>query len=228
MLDRVRYELGAPGVGPEELALLTAQLTDALSDVLLIAESRGGRLAHVQEVPPDGRGWGECGPVRAECSQLIEIVHGALNDCGTTPQVMGVLVLPGGDLASAGAARRYVRGVARSWELLPEAVDTLEAITGELVANALEHGHSQSVTVALSLAAGTVTVSLTDEGTGHVFVLGMAGPEQESGRGLLIVDALATRWGQRQTGGRFTVWAEADVRHDPAHEEFTRDFREEP
>ncbi|WP_344391628.1 hypothetical protein [Streptomyces vastus] len=55
----------------------------------------------------------------------------------------------------------------------------------------------------------------------------MAGPEQESGRGLLIVDALATRWGQRQTGGRFTVWAEVDVRHDSAHEEFTRDFREE-
>lgn len=143
-------------------------------------------------------------------------------------QGLGLLVLPGGDLASAGAARRYIRDVARSWELLPEAVDTLEAITGEFVANALEHGHSQSVTVALSLAAGTVTVSLTDEGTGHVFVLGVAGPEQESGRGLLIVDALATRWGQLQTGGRFTVWAEVDVRHDPAHKDVTRDFREEP
>ncbi|MGP4053108.1 ATP-binding protein [Streptomyces sp. 2A115] len=126
-----------------------------------------------------------------------------------------MFVLPGGDLASAGAARRYVRGAARSWGLHPDAVDTLEAITGELAANALEHSHSQSITVALSLAAGTVTVSLTDEGTGQVSVPETVEPERESGRGLLIANALATRWGQRQTGGRFTVWAEVVLEAAP-------------
>ncbi len=33
-------------------------------------------------------------------------------------------------------------------------------------------------------------------------------PERERGRGLLITDALAARWGTRQSGDGLTVWAE--------------------
>ncbi|GGT92842.1 ATP-binding protein [Streptomyces coeruleorubidus] len=37
-------------------------------------------------------------------------------------------------------------------------------------------------------------------------------PEQGRGRGLLITDALAARWGIQRSGGGLTVWAEVLIR----------------
>ncbi|WP_373431221.1 ATP-binding protein [Streptomyces turgidiscabies] len=101
------------------------------------------------------------------------------------------------------AARHQVRSAAAAWGLPPETLDDLESIIGELVANALEHSDSRTITVACALTADTLTVSVTDEGNGcvpavHVPV-GQQGPQQESGRGLLIADALAARWGMRRS-----------------------------
>jgi anti-sigma regulatory factor (Ser/Thr protein kinase) len=95
-------------------------------------------------------------------------------------------------------------------------MDTLETIAGELTVNALEHSRSQSVTVALSLAAQTATVSVTDDGRGGIIVPETAGPGQERGRGLLIVNTLATRWGRRRTGAGLTVWAKVAVDTTPS------------
>ncbi|WP_200309630.1 ATP-binding protein, partial [Streptomyces adelaidensis] len=75
------------------------------------------------------------------------------------------------DLASAGAARRYVRDTAQGWGLAADVVDDLESIVGELAANALEHsvsapehGGSDLITVTLALTTATVTVGVTDAG----------------------------------------------------------------
>ena len=90
-------------------------------------------------------------------------------------------------------------------------MDDLETITGELVANALEHSDSHTITVTLTLASETATVSVTDEGGGYGPVVPASarpGPEEERGRGLLITDALAARWGRRRTNKGLTVWAE--------------------
>ncbi|MFC9464955.1 ATP-binding protein [Streptomyces coelicoflavus] len=40
---------------------------------------------------------------------------------------------------------------------------------------------------------------------------GGSGAERERGRGLLITDALASRWGTRRVRGGLTVWAEVAV-----------------
>ncbi|MGW0560139.1 ATP-binding protein [Streptomyces sp. NPDC003016] len=140
---------------------------------------------------------------------LIGVAHDALAHCPGASQALGLLSLPGGDLAPAGVARRYVRMAALSWRLPPDTADALETITGELAANALEHTDSRSLTIALSRTAHEATVSVTDEGQGggRVPVPDTPEPEQEHGRGLLITDALATRWGQRRTCGGLTVWA---------------------
>ncbi|MFD4860050.1 hypothetical protein [Streptomyces atratus] len=45
LLDHVRVVLSSAAPEASELRLLTAQLADALHDALLIAESRGDRLA---------------------------------------------------------------------------------------------------------------------------------------------------------------------------------------
>ncbi|XUL90379.1 ATP-binding protein [Streptomyces galilaeus] len=207
LLDRARDTLTEPwSVTATELGFLAGQLTDALRDTLLVAESRGARLAPAEaeneRLPPNG--------VRPT-PRLIKVVHNALAHCSTTPHALGLLSLPGGDLASAGAARRYVQLAARSWGLPSDTVDTLETITGELAANALEHSRSDSIAVALSSTSGRATVSVTDEGQGsRASVPDAQGPDREHGRGLLITDTLATRWGQHQTGRGLTVWAEIE------------------
>ncbi|MFI6726207.1 ATP-binding protein [Streptomyces sp. R-74717] len=93
----------------------------------------------------------------------------------------------------------------------PDAVDALELITGELAANALEHSASRSITVVLSRTARTVVVGVIDEGRGSATAAGTPPPDQEDGRGLLIVGALASRWGQRRACGGLMVWAEVDT-----------------
>lgn len=96
------------------------------------------------------------------------------------------------------------------------ATDDLVAVTGELVANALEHTDSPTVAIDCALAADTVTVGVTDDGRsgGTPEISESAsgpGTECERGRGLLITAALATRWGTRWTAGVLTVWAEVAV-----------------
>ncbi|MCX4787232.1 ATP-binding protein [Streptomyces sp. NBC_01221] len=124
---------------------------------------------------------------------LIEIVHSTLAHCVTAPQALGLVSLPGTTLASASAARCCVRTTARSWVLPPDTVDSLELITGELAANALEHSASRSITVVLSRTGRTAIVGVINEGRGRATVAGAPSPDQEDGRGLLIVDALASR-----------------------------------
>lgn len=130
---------------------------------------------------------------------------------GSQHHAYALLTFPGRDLASAPAARRYVRDTAHSWGLSRRTVDDLETIAGELVANALEHSDSGTITVTFAHSAGAVTIGVIDEGRGHVQV---ATPrtssdlEGEHGRGLLITDALADRWGTRRTGSGLMVWAE--------------------
>ncbi|MFD5236003.1 ATP-binding protein [Streptomyces tendae] len=189
LLGRARETLEEQRTTTRELRILTGQLTNALADALLIAESRGERLG------------------------------GRRGTDGTSPalRAYGMLTLPGRDLASARTARHYVRDTCRSWSLPGGTTDDLVTVTGELVANALEHTDSRTVGITCALAADTVTVGVTDDGrTGNTPEIcasaGGSRAERERGRGLLITDALASRWGTRRVGGGgLTVWAEVAV-----------------
>ncbi|MEV1051076.1 ATP-binding protein [Streptomyces sp. NPDC049887] len=92
--------------------------------------------------------------------------------------------------------------------------DTLTLITAELAANAVRHGHvaGRDFHVRLTRTTGTVRVEVTDTRTERVPVLSDAEPpgDAESGRGLLIVAGLATRWAVAPRDGApgKTVWAE--------------------
>ncbi|MFE5598632.1 ATP-binding protein [Streptomyces coelicoflavus] len=190
LLGRARETLEGQRSEGGEPRLLSGQLADALSDALFIAESRGLRLR-------------EAGP----CP-----VH------GTSPalRAYGMLTLPGRELSSARAARHYVRDTCWSWSLPAGTTDDLVAIAGELVANALEHTDSPIVAITCALTTGTAAVGVTDDGRsgGTPVAFPSAGgseAECEGGRGLLITDALATRWGTRRSGGGLTVWAEVAI-----------------
>ena len=97
-----------------------------------------------------------------------------------------------------------------------EPSDNAAAIVAELAANAVLHGRvpGRDFELVLSLPEfGTVLIEVTDTRSEAVppgFAPQVPGPDEESGRGLLLVAALASAWGVRErtpaAPGK-TVWA---------------------
>ncbi|SMF56651.1 ATP-binding protein [Streptomyces sp. Amel2xC10] len=117
------------------------------------------------------------------------------------------------------ARRLAVRHMAE-WGYPPvsDASCAVALVVGELAANAVQHGrtpgHDFGLRLVLDAAAGLVRVEVADAaGEKRPPVTGPSScPEGESGRGLLLVDALAVRRGTeaRWPVGK-TVWAEVPV-----------------
>lgn len=115
-------------------------------------------------------------------------------------------------VAALEPASRAPRGVGLS--------ETIAVLVAELSANAATHGRVAGRDFALTLSlrerAQTLRVDLADtraEAWPATAPPAPAGPDAEAGRGLLLVDALATRWGvaARVDGPGKIVWAELDV-----------------
>jgi anti-sigma regulatory factor (Ser/Thr protein kinase) len=92
-------------------------------------------------------------------------------------------------------ARHFVQGALAGCPALADAV----LLTSELATNAVQHsatGRGGAFVVAISHAPGRVRVTVTDGGSATRPIVA---PEPEelavSGRGLLLVDVLADRWG---------------------------------
>ncbi|QQC92025.1 ATP-binding protein [Streptomyces alfalfae] len=117
-------------------------------------------------------------------------------------------------------ARRLVAHRMDTWgyPYTGEVNETLALITAELAANAARYGRTvpaRDFRVHLAEAVdGTVRVEVTDTRAERLpVVAGVVDPEAERGRGLLLVEALACRWGvmPRPDGPGKTVWAELRV-----------------
>jgi serine/threonine-protein kinase RsbW len=108
---------------------------------------------------------------------------------------------------SVSFARRWALRQAVDAGLHGDAQATVELLTSELVANALEHGPGGGViTVHVTVGDGMLEVSVTDQGAGRP-VLGRPEPTADGGRGVMLVDMLAAGWGTRPLadGGK-AVW----------------------
>lgn len=93
--------------------------------------------------------------------------------------------------------------------------DTAALLVAELAANAVTHGRvpGRDIEVLLRLDAYTLRIDVSDSrGERRPTVTAAPGAEHEHGRGLLLVDALADRWGvfDRVPVGK-TVRAELDL-----------------
>ncbi|MEU2675976.1 ATP-binding protein [Streptomyces sp. NPDC007107] len=97
--------------------------------------------------------------------------------------------------------------------------DTLSLITGELSANAVQHGHvpGRDFRVRLTVTADVLRIEVTDTRTerrpADTPRPTTPPPDSETGRGLLLVEHLAIRWGVMPRAGApgKTVWAELCV-----------------
>lgn len=114
-------------------------------------------------------------------------------------------LLPG-DVTTPAAARRFVRSALESVEADPRVIETAELLTTELVTNAIVHVGCKSQ-LFLRAARGTVRVEVTDPDDR---LPSMAAPNLDDvgGRGLVIVDGLASAWGVERTKSGKTVWFE--------------------
>ncbi|MGH9089446.1 MAG: ATP-binding protein [Acidimicrobiales bacterium] len=95
-------------------------------------------------------------------------------------------------------------------EVPAEVRDVAVLLTDELVTNALVHGGGR-FTLRVDLDDRAVRVAVTDQCRDTPRVL-RPSSEREHGRGMAIVDALATTWGTDQLPTHKAVWFELALR----------------
>ncbi|WP_174567430.1 ATP-binding protein [Actinomadura kijaniata] len=154
--------------------------------------------------PSDGRA---AAPARDRAGTPVR--RGAAGGGGDgVTRVLGTITLPG-VRPSVGSVRRFLR------DLLPEdhpLRDDLVAVGSETVSNAITHTASGreggEVTVVLAAERGRYRLEVADDGAGGIRPHVKADSLAENGRGMRIVEALASRWGYREDGERTVVWVE--------------------
>ncbi|WP_051704940.1 MULTISPECIES: ATP-binding protein [unclassified Streptomyces] len=118
-------------------------------------------------------------------------------------------------------ARRQVAAHLRCWDL-DHLVDDATLITSELVTNAVLYGLAETIMVHLA-KCGTATdpqllITVTDECPAEAMPeVASPASSDEHGRGLYILQCLASRWGTATGHGGKLVWATLAV-DAPEHE----------
>jgi Histidine kinase-like ATPase domain len=103
------------------------------------------------------------------------------------------------------------------WSVCADTCDSAALVISELVTNAIVHTASSRVVCELHDQVDTVRIAVRDEGCapGEPHPSPQR-PEEEHGRGLLLVDALCLSWGAQEQGSGLLVWAELARRTDTA------------
>lgn len=112
-------------------------------------------------------------------------------------------------LGSVRVARHRVARLADAWGL-PALAGDVALLTGELAGNALLHGSTpeRMFRVRLRHWPCLVRVEVTDPRSERMPTVKAPTDEDQFGRGLLIVDHVASRWGVSPLIVGKTVWAE--------------------
>ncbi|NGO10306.1 ATP-binding protein [Streptomyces sp. HC44] len=113
--------------------------------------------------------------------------------------------------ASVAVARRNVRELLSEWGTSRETCDNAVLVTSELVTNALTHTASDLVVCRLRAAGERLHIEVEDQNRSRTLpARRQPKPDDQGGRGLLLVGVLSHDWGVRDTpqrSGRI-VWAE--------------------
>ncbi|WP_374194784.1 ATP-binding protein [Streptomyces sp. VRA16 Mangrove soil] len=101
------------------------------------------------------------------------------------------------------------------WGACEDTCDAAALVVSELVTNAIVHTASRRIHCELhdlrdDGEGERVRIAVRDEGCipGDARPAGRIAPEEEHGRGLLLVAAVSTAWGAQETGPGLLVWAE--------------------
>ncbi|MHC3456069.1 ATP-binding protein [Streptomyces prasinus] len=115
------------------------------------------------------------------------------------------------DAAWPARLRRIVRAALNHWGR-PDLAETAELLTTELATNAFRHGSGSDVDFRIYLEDDRLLIEVKD-GSPLRPVPRCAGPDDENGRGLLLVAALAKSWGVSDDGT--TTWCSLPLNEGP-------------
>jgi hypothetical protein len=121
------------------------------------------------------------------------------------PDSVARRALPHSDDAPA-IGRAFVADALRAWKL-DSLVETAALLTSELVTNAVVHARSTS-TLSVRRTDDGIRVELFDRGHGPVALRRSSPGAIGGGRGLFIVEQLASAWGSGDAAAGTTVWFE--------------------
>ncbi|WP_301540322.1 ATP-binding protein [Streptomyces sp. NRRL S-31] len=155
----------------------------------LLAEERASRSAAPIAAPPDL-------PRRCRDGDVLTVT------VGVTPRAAGAPPLPE-DALRVRAMRRIAAATLRYCGLEAMTDEVMVAVS-ELITNAIMHSGGTSVTLSMTVQDDALTISVQDGGAGRA-VPRAAGTDEESGRGLLLLDFLVREsggsWGTSEAGG---------------------------
>ena len=119
-----------------------------------------------------------------------------------------MIALPS-DASAAAIARQFVED--NRDHIRPDLIEDAQVLVTEVVTNAVLHGEPQ-ITLLVRVDRPSIGVAVADAGDNlPVEAQGAPPPSQPSGRGMMIVDTLASAWGvipnPDQSPGK-TVWFE--------------------
>ncbi|GGK73473.1 hypothetical protein Sme01_06830 [Sphaerisporangium melleum] len=183
----------------------------------------------------------EAARVRATCGQKADRPPGVIvpgqkgaddtdhgQAAGPSTRTVAGFVTVAGRVDQVGVARAFARRLLDGCPLLEEAL----LVVSELVSNSVQHSHSSlpggTVTLYVLHVGARVRVEVRDDGAGGVPCMRPAGSEafpewagdldevDLRGRGLRLVDEVATCWGFAIGHRRTTTWAE--LCPEPLHE----------
>ena len=121
--------------------------------------------------------------------------------------------------SAVACARGHVTSVTLAWGL-GELTETAALLVSELMTNAVRaSGRLRTIeppVVRLGLSGDEASLAIhVWDGSDQMPVRQDSGPDAESGRGLLLVDALAKEWGTNRTHDGKVVWATIGRTRDP-------------
>lgn len=128
---------------------------------------------------------------------LLELVEGVVAE---------VKAGLGADTASASHARRFVDRVLSEWHC-EDLLDDVQLLVSELVTNAIVHAGSH-VEVAVRLLTNSVRIEVVDGAPVTSLRPSQPDHDDESGRGLHLVETLASAWGVEPMEHGKSVWFE--------------------
>ncbi|AJT65545.3 hypothetical protein T261_3883 [Streptomyces lydicus] len=119
------------------------------------------------------------------------------------------------DRRSVGWARKELRRHLQAWRIDGELADTAQLLLSVLVTNTVQAQPAQApaaappIGIRFALSAGRLRLEVQDASDGQPALNEQAKEDEVCGRGLLLVDALASGWGVAYQGGTGrTMWAE--------------------
>ncbi|MFE9937215.1 ATP-binding protein [Streptomyces hirsutus] len=106
-------------------------------------------------------------------------------------------------------ARRQVHKALANWGVTDQLADSVTLLANELVTNAVTHCRIScaQIEVKLTLYEAHLVLEVSDPDRDRLPRLHDSAPDEEGGRGLALVAALAEAWGCRQGTYTKCVWA---------------------